>query len=147
MKNQILMVLFVLIFLGIIYAAYGFQRLPLRSECIVAIQFYWPDGIDRKEKNKILEDMSNAIAFSSVKGGPNIHTSQSYPLPSKEFLYLQFEQKKNCKRRLEVASELMSYVWKVTPNAPYSTISKERIMPGLDTIESWGPPWRDKPQQ
>lgn len=114
---------------------------PRRSDCIVKIALQWPVDISPREQEKTIDQMSSAMLFARAKGGPNLNPGQAFPNHRRDLLFLQFERE--CESRVRNAQELMEYVRTRVPTAPLFSVSHEVIQPGVDTIDLWGPPWRD----
>ena len=103
----------------------------------------WPSDMGVAEREEIIDEISTTILLSAAKGGPNISADQAVPRLERDVLYLQF--KEACDRRLQYANEMIIYVHKIVARAPKMTLVNQKMNPGPDTIEVWGPAWSDKP--
>lgn len=120
------------------------NRLPSRSACIVKLVLNWPK-LAEEEKQKIMNQMGEAIALSSVRGGPRVETQSAF-LPGRyDSIYIQFNT--NCQSRFSLAHELVKYIKRSVIDAPHIVVSTKRVDPGPNTIDAWGPYWKDQPQK
>jgi hypothetical protein len=117
------------------------EALPSRSDCIVRINMYWPNGLDASRRESIINNIDNAIGFSSHRGGPKISIDTSFPRDRRDVFYVQFGE--NCRHRLRVAHRLVGYLERTLPRAPQMQVSKKVIKPNVSTIDVWGPQWSD----
>lgn len=117
--------------------------LPERSDCIVKLVFDWPENIAFEKREGMIKRIARTITFSAAKGGPAVRPQISAPLAHRSLMYLQLSH--DCDARLSRSRALVDYVNKVVPSAPPIRVSTDRVQPGPDTIDVWGPDWADKP--
>jgi len=144
MKIRIIQVFFALSFVSLSACQDIRADLPQRSDCIVKVILHWPNDIASEMQEDIINKISTTIMFSAAKGGPNVHPNLSVPRDRRDLIYLQF--KKNCPQRFESAFDLFNYVTEAVPAAPSFVVTRERIIPGNDAIDVWGPEWADSPE-
>lgn len=58
-------------------------------------------------------------------------------------LYLQF--RRDCEKKQEFAAQVMAFWQSMGLDLPQFERIEEPIVPSTDTIEVWGPSWRDVP--
>jgi hypothetical protein len=118
------------------------QQLPSRSDCIVRIDLAWPKIYSTSGREAIIDNLGKAAGFSAARGGPDIQMQTAFPGQRRDVFYVQFDR--DCEHRLEHARDLVAYLKRVVPKAPAMHVSDDVIKPGNDTINAWGPEWRDK---
>jgi len=111
---------------------------PTRSECIVGFRLDWSQVKgDRHE-----------IRNSLFLGSDGARTVQSPPAmaknPDASRLYMQFRGE--CGKKDEFAAEVIAYWRSKGLELPRLERIAEPIVPSMDTIEVWGPFWRDQPE-
>lgn len=113
--------------------------LPLRKDCIVEIELGWEEAASLSAKAATIEAMAANLRerYASSRMEPNLSFKEGL-----DQIYAQF--KSFCEDRLQQAEELMEALTRGVVGAPSYEVSSRRISPGPDTIDSWGPFWRDR---
>ena len=112
---------------------------PARSECIVGFSLDWSKvKADRHEVRNSLyigpEGRQRIVALAATA----INRDGTR-------LYLQF--RRDCEKKQEMAAEVMRFWRSKGLDLPTFERINEPIAPSPDTIEVWGPSWRDGPQE
>jgi hypothetical protein len=117
--------------------------LPSRADCIVMITIDWPPSASEIEREALIDTISMGIVMAPVMLGDDFKNTLATPRRQRDRLFIQFFS--NCSERVEMAEALVAHVKRVVPDSPDLRVSRQRISPGLDTIEAWGPEWSDGP--
>jgi hypothetical protein len=116
---------------------------PSRADCIVMMTIDWPSSSSEVEREALIDTISMEIVMAPVTLGDDFKSTLATPRRQRDRLYMQFFS--NCSERVEMAEALVAHVRRVVPDSPDLRVSRQRISPGLDTIEAWGPEWSDGP--
>ena len=79
--------------------------------------------------------------YEGARIAPGVGPSQAFPKGNSSAFFLQFTQ--GCDERLHYAELLVDHVRAQVSRAPELIASGDRVEPGDDTIQVWGPDWRD----
>jgi hypothetical protein len=121
------------------------ESLPLRADCIVEIELAWDDSMTTGDRAKTI-----ALMFEQIDRFYRSHPSKERPnfaLPGDDLDHLYAQFRSSCEQRTALAADLMSQVSRSVPTAPAYRVSHQMIEPGPTTINTWGPSWRDRPDQ
>lgn len=111
---------------------------PMRSECIIGFQLDWSQVKAGRHgvRNSLHLGPEGA---QRIKAQPAIAISQDGTR-----LYLQFRH--DCEKKQDLAAEVMAFWQSKALDLPRFERIRGPIAPSPDTIEVWGPSWKDRPQ-
>lgn len=118
---------------------------PYRADCIVKIEFEWPAGTTDATREAAINVIIGRMHSSVAPGGSDIVLpSLALPVDNRSAMYMQFLEQ--CDERFDIAERIVSIGLAGVEGAPLTAVSHDRIEPGEETINVWGPPWRDHPR-
>lgn len=112
-----------------------------RAECIVRINIDWSDTPLNIREAKI-RVITNTIRTAPDMGFNKIPASSAIQGDAREFIYYQY--KDDCENRIENSEKLLSYVRANITDLPSLEVDSGSFEPGVDTIRSSGPWWKDR---
>ena len=112
-----------------------------REECIARINIDWGD-IPSNSKETTIRAITDAIRKAPDMGFNKIPASSAIQGSAREFIYYQY--KSDCENRVENTEKLLSYVRVNITGLPSLEVDAGSFKPGVDTIRSSGPWWKDR---
>jgi hypothetical protein len=112
---------------------------PTRSECIIGFRLDWSQvKADRHEVHNALS--LGPEGMQKIEARPAIKQSLDGTR-----LYFQFER--NCETKQDLAAGAIAFWRSKGLDLPRFERIEEPIVPSPETIEVWGPAWRDEPER
>ncbi|MCU5783434.1 hypothetical protein MA04_02734 [Alcanivorax balearicus MACL04] len=132
------LIIFFLLF-GTIACAEGAKY--TREECIVRINIDWGDA-SLNSKEATIRTITDAIRKAPDMGFNKTPASSAIQGNAREFIYYQY--KDDCENRIENTKKLLRYVRDNITDLPPLEVDSGSFRPGVDTIRSSGPWWKDR---
>jgi len=120
------------------------ERLPQRKECIVGVQFsssgsHASDEVDHGTRETIWSE----IVRLNRQRQSDLLVSIAFPKERPGWFFLQLSEA--CDKRFEIVGAWMAEITKTTLGSLTFEVLPAEVQPDLDTIQVWGPWWRDQP--
>lgn len=113
----------------------------IREECIVRINIDW-SNTPSTNKEDLIGAITDAIRKAPNMGFNKVPASSAIQGSNREFIYYQY--KDDCENRLENTEKLLIYISKNVTGLPPLEVDSGQFKPGVDTIRSSGPWWKDR---